>query len=353
MLVKDFLQRDQNNLDAVRLILAAMVIYGHSFAVTPHAGMGVDALYQLTGLNSASVAIKGFFMISGLLVGFSLIRSDSVKQYALARFFRIWPALIVVTMLLALVAGPAFTSLASDDYFASDGLWTYIIKTIGLQNWGGQTLGYYDLPGVFESNPFPKNVNAPLWSIAAEVFCYIVLACVYAVGGLKKWTATALFALIVIDSLLPTKLLFYWLPQNNPDFSLLPYCFALGVILAVWREKIWLGTRSVVGMLFLAYFFRESIAGDMLAYTAAFLIMIWLSIALRKVRLPVDASYGLYLVGWPVQQAYASLFPSSEHWVSFTVSLGVALVFAVLSAYLIEQPSIRLGRFLSRRYLKA
>ena len=64
----DALRRDNNNLDVVRLLFALMVIYGHSFVLTPGPGQGNDLFFQYTGYYAGDLAIKGFFFISGVLL---------------------------------------------------------------------------------------------------------------------------------------------------------------------------------------------------------------------------------------------------------------------------------------------
>ncbi len=350
--LSEFLQRDNNNLDLVRLILACMVIYGHSFPVTPSVGMGGDKIYQLTGLHAASIAIKGFFLISGMLVAQSLMRNGNLVRFSISRFFRIWPGLAVCVLLLAWVMGPAVTTLSLSEYFDSRGVGRFIEKQAQLQNWGGQALGYYDLPGVFENNAYPNNVNAPLWSIPAEVFCYIVLALIFAVGGFNRITATLLFLCIILDSLLPQKVIFYWIPQDNPDLSVLPFCFSLGAIFAIWQDRITIGIIPVLGAIGLSHIFKGASFGELLEYSTVFLVILFFAgmPAVNRIRLPIDISYGVYLYGWPVQQLYNQYFPNTPHSIALVTSLAGAILLGMLSAYLVERPAINYGRSLSRRF---
>ncbi|HIC6877228.1 TPA: acyltransferase family protein, partial [Salmonella enterica subsp. enterica serovar Aberdeen] len=78
MLVSDFLQRDKNNLDLLRIVCAAAVIFGHSYYLSD-AGGSQDPLKELVGFTySGSTAVKVFFFISGLLVTNSLVATRSV-----------------------------------------------------------------------------------------------------------------------------------------------------------------------------------------------------------------------------------------------------------------------------------
>lgn len=343
-------QRGNNNLDLVRLILATLVIYGHSFAVNPSPGMGSDLIFAATGFYAGDLAIKGFFLLSGLLVTDSILSHRSVLRYGISRFFRIWPPLAVAVLLTALVFGPMVTTTPLAEFFTGKGVWTYIRKTLLLQNWGGQALGYFDLPGVFRANAFPGNVNAPLWSLTAEVFAYLLVALAFVSGGLQRTAAIVVFAVIVVDSLLPEKVLFYWLPQQSPDFSALPFCFGLGAILAVFKDKVVLTPWAVIGLLGLAAIFSNSALHYLFSYSAFLVAMLLTasSKAMRAMQLPHDISYGVFLYGWPIQQLLNHAFPYWSHIASLSAAVGLAFLFGLASCLLIEEPSQALGRRLTQ-----
>lgn len=112
MLLENILKKGNNNLDLFRLIAACMVIFGHAYALLP--GYGADPIGKLLGFDySGSLAVKIFFFISGMLVTSSLLQKRSISQYVSARFFRIWPALIVVLLITTFILGPFFYNIAN------------------------------------------------------------------------------------------------------------------------------------------------------------------------------------------------------------------------------------------------
>jgi len=343
-------QRGNNNLDLIRLFLAILVIYGHSFSVNPSSGMGSDILYSITGFHSGDIAIKGFFLISGFLVTDSILAHRSSMQYIVSRFFRIWPPLVVVVLLSALVMGPLVTSLSLDEYFADVGLRNYISKTITLQNWGGQSVGYFELPGVFSNNTYPGFVNAPLWSLNAEVFGYFIVLFVFLAGGMHRFVAAILFTLIIADSLLPEKALFYWLPQNSTDFSALPFCFAFGVIMSIFKRDVTLNVSAIVGLIAVNHFIEGPLIKPLLAYTILFLaiFLVASSKTARALHIPYDISYGVFLYGWPIQQIIAFYYPNWPHLLSLTASVLMAFVAGYLSCVFVEKPSQKCGKAVMR-----
>jgi peptidoglycan/LPS O-acetylase OafA/YrhL len=310
--VTQALDRGNNNFDLFRLIAALTVIYGHSFALASSPGFD-DSLFKLTGYHSAAMAVKFFFFLSGLLVTDSLLTRKSVLQFFVARFFRIWPALAFVLLASIFVIGPIATNLDLVSYFSNPQTFLYFKHQILMQTWGTQSLGYYDLPGVFAENIYKNNVNASLWSLVAEVFAYITLAAVFLIGLLEKRLATLLIALIVVDSILPSRIIFTLLPTGNEDFSYLPFCFASGAFLAIHKDRITIDASLPLGFALLTYLFKENPGGAHFFYLFSFSLILYLatrSWVVQNIRFPFDVSYGTFLWGFPIQQLLSKYLPS-------------------------------------------
>lgn len=341
--------RQNNNLDLIRLLFATFVIYGHSFALNPSPQMGSDIIFNLTGWYAGNIAIKGFFLISGFLVTSSISYHRSAVTYVISRVCRIWPALLMTILVTALVLGPLVTKLSLGEYLLDDGVWNYIWKTATFQNWGGQALGDFDLPGVFNNNAYPNNVNAPLWSINAEVFAYFIVLFAFLTGSIKRYPAIIILGLIVVDSLLPEKFLFYWLPQTSPDFSALPFCFAFGSVMSIFKKHITFNVYSILAILMLKYFLGGSLITPLLNYTMLFFLIFLCASSqfARKLALPYDISYGVFLYGWPIQQTIAYLFPDWAHMQSLSVSLVLSFIAGYFSCILVERPAQKFGKQLT------
>ena len=81
-----------------------------------------EPLYKWTGYTLGQHGVQVFFFLSGILVAQSLYTSQSVKDYAIARGLRIFPALIVCVLLTAVVLGPWLSSLSAMDYLRDGGV---------------------------------------------------------------------------------------------------------------------------------------------------------------------------------------------------------------------------------------
>ena len=249
------LGRDANNFDLIRLIAACVVIYGHAFSISPEPGKQ-DPFIAWTGYPAAAMAVKMFFFLSGLLVTNSLIEKRSALQFLIARFFRIWPALLLVLIGSAFVIGPLCTRLDLGTYFSDPNTYLYIKRQAFMQTWATQAAGYYNLPGVFEGNPFKSTVNASLWSLVVEIYAYLVLVALFLVGFTSRKAATLVIALVLLDAVLPTRLIFWFLPKGNEDFSYLPFCFAVGAGMAIFKDKVQINIGIPIGFAMLFYLFH-------------------------------------------------------------------------------------------------
>lgn len=339
------LEKDYNNFDLVRLICACMVIYGHAFALSPEPGK-YDLIRSVTGFNAAVIAVKIFFFLSGLLVTNSLIEKKSLIPYFIARFFRIWPALILVLLFSAFVIGPALTTLDLSTYLSNPNTYLYIKNQVLMKSWGTQVLGYYDLPGVFTQNPFKNNVNAPLWSLVVEIYAYIMLAAVFCLRLLERRLAILLFIVVILDSILPERIIFQFLPKGNEDYSYLPFCFSVGALMAIYKESLFVSAKEPIGFVLLFFLFSSTEYARYFFYLSVFTGVIYIFTRKPVLRFTpsVDVSYGVYLWGWPMQQILASKYPNMGVLGSQVFGTILALIFGYFSWHLIEKRSIKLGK---------
>ncbi|MDB6095456.1 MAG: acyltransferase [Verrucomicrobia bacterium] len=335
------LQRDANNLDLIRLVCSCLVIFGHAFVLVQDPDFELSDWDPFTwlgypGVYSASVAVKIFFFISGVLVTNSLLTKRSVTGFLLGRFWRIWPALLVTLALTAFVVGPLFTQLTLTDYFTNPWTYHYVWGNLCLLAWN-------NLPGVFQSNPTGEAVNGSLWTLAFEVGAYLITLILWLVGAFRqRWVSGLLLVLITIDPLRGQSGILPWI-DSNPQVIWLPFCFGFGAFLAVMADRVVLHPGMLAAILLLFYPLRHSAFGQLLGLVFLLGTVLYVSglTLLRKLRLRADLSYGAYISAYPIQQMLVAKFP---HWslpVHFVATLAGALIFGYFSWHLIERPALR------------
>ena len=319
-----------------------MVIYGHAYALSPQLGKSDFVARLLPPDYSGSLAVKIFFFLSGLVVTNSLMNKGDLVHFAVSRLFRIWPALIVSSLITAFILGPLLTSLSITDYLSRAEVYSY--------TWNITTMTpQFSLPGLFTNNPYPNVVNGSLWTIPYEVFAYVMLFGLYATGLLNsKKLSILLFGMILIEPFLSSKILYPWL-VTNPPAELLSPCFAFGAIMALHRDDIDIKISHCLGFAVLYYLFIGTVYAPYFAYACIFLSLLYISSCKSVLRLKpkADISYGVYLWGFPVQQIVASHFKDYGVHFNQIATLIIALIFGYLSWHLCEKRFIRYGSALS------
>jgi peptidoglycan/LPS O-acetylase OafA/YrhL len=344
MIVKELLKRDNNNIDLVRIVLAAMVIVGHAYKLNRSSGLSQDFIEAFTHFEYfGSLAVKVFFIVSGLVVTNSLMQSRSAKRFLVSRFFRIIPALALVLLVTVIILGPILTTLPIHDYFNNISTWNYLGKNLIM-------VTQYNLPGVFETNPKGSIVNGSLWTLPFELGCYFVLLAIFMLlKDRGKYIWNLAFLLIVIESLLKNRLL---IPnETNSEVYLLPASFAFGSFLAVNKETINIDASSVGSLLVLLLIFRNTPFAHLLfIFTVAvtLLLLSTTSFAL-KLRPKYDISYGIYVWGFLIQQILIHYLINLNVYIHILFSLLLAILFGLFSYLLVEQPGINLGRSINKK----
>ena len=336
------LKKENNNIDLFRIIAACMVIYGHAYTLSPELGKS-DIIGRLMLVDySGSLAVKVFFFLSGLVVTNSLVNNGDLLRFVISRFFRIWPALILSSVMTAFLLGPMLSSLPVTHYFRQKEVYDYIlnIATMNIQ---------FTLPGVFTNSLYPDVVNGSLWTIPFEVFAYILLFAFYAVGVLSsRVLSLAIFLVILIEPFLTSRVLFPWLTPNH-EVDFLSPCFAFGAILALNKDLIKIRLSPCLGFGILYIIFRDTIYSSYFAYASIFLFILYASSRklILDMRPKADISYGVYLWGFPVQQVMAHYY--SAHGVLFNQisSLLLSLALGYFSWHICEKHFIKYGSNLS------
>ena len=116
MRLSDVISDRDNNFNLLRWTSAGAVLVSHSFVIVT-GNKDSEPLKAWLGITPGSIAVDIFFFTSGLLVTGSLARRHSVTRFAFARFMRIYPALIAMTLSTVVVLGLTSSSLGMPDFF--------------------------------------------------------------------------------------------------------------------------------------------------------------------------------------------------------------------------------------------
>ena len=326
-----------NNFTLIRIFLAWFVLYGHSYAIQNPDGVRdpLNLVFQGSTWIGA-LSVHGFFAISGYLVCASFARRGFF-DYALSRILRIYPALIVCVLIIVFVLGPAATELTLTAYFDSPKTYSYLKNALAFDSM------QWLLPGVFEQN---KNsaVNGSLWSLTAEVRCYVLLAGLGLLGAFQSKTFTnfLIIALLTFGYFCYSDLP---LVGEREKWSGAVTFFIIGVFFYTNREYVHLNVQTALLASLGCYFsFGQPWFDYVFPVTFTYLLfyLAYMTPYLEIDEKLGDISYGLYIYAWPTQQMVAFLLPSMGVIGNIVISSVVTVTLAFTSWKLVESPALAL-----------
>lgn len=337
-LLIDILKKDRNNFDIFRLLAAVGVIIGHSYAIAPQPPLQDFVLKVLHFDYSGSLAVKFFFFLSGLLVTNSILKNSNPSYFLVKRALRIFPGLFICLVVAVVFVGPLFTKLPIGEYYLNKETWKYLFNNFLLMDL------VWKLPGVFTESSL--GLNGSLWTLPHEVLCYLYLAVFAGLGGVKnKIVSSSFFVLVILFSFIGSQYLPAFFLQTS-DSQLLPGCFALGALFATNKNILSIGVTQAVLLWILFMLLRSSSVYQFLFYIAFFYSIILIAsfpFVISNLKLPFDASYGVYIYGFMVQQCMHSVFPQMGVYGNQALSIIIALGMGILSWYLVEKKCIEWG----------
>ena len=338
-LLDEVLPGRDNNLNAIRMIAASLVLVSHAFPIALGRN-AIEPLVELTGSTLGHFSVAVFFGISGLLIARSFDRRRTMAQFLIARTLRLYPALAIV-LILTVIAGAGLTRLPLQEYLLQPGTWTYVPANLSL------AFMQYPLPGVFASNPYGPEINGSLWTLFFEVVCYGGVVVLGVLGALRdRRLAFAALALVSIMHMAGPWIasLSGVIPQGITIrielLALLAFPFMLGTFAYVWRAHIPLSGWIAVLLWLPVPFMTPGVLMESMIVLALVYSTFWLGFVPKGQLLAYnrlgDYSYGVYIYAFPIQQAVAYLVPGISPAGNMALAFPVTLMLGVLSWHLVE-----------------
>lgn len=321
-----------NSLNAVRLILAAAVILAHSWTI---GGYG-ETIFHWIGANS----VNGFFALSGFLIAGSRLRHD-FRHYITRRAQRIFPGFWVCLVVIALVFAPLGALLGGVSWNPGEAL-AYIRNNASLVIFDrevGQTLA---------ASPEGANWNRSLWSLMHEFIAYIVCGVLLGVLWVRRNLALAAGIVVAVLPLAYVAVPDFDGPPHmiNDSLRLLAFYFA-GVLAYALRDRI-RTSHAVAGVaavtVLIAGFTSETALYTLTPIPLTYLLLHIGATWRTRIAAKEDASFGLYIYGYPVQQILGILGLGAlvPVWAFAIVSMALTFPLAIASWRYVEKPAMGL-----------
>ena len=343
------------NVDALRAIAATLVVVQHFFGdIVREAQDPQGPLAQLVGvsLNSVDLGRFGvvlFFLISGFVVPFSIRGAHPLRRFAISRFFRLYPALWLAVLVLAVI-------------FAHRGTPPSVATVLANMTMFPSFLGVPWLSGIY-------------WTLTIELVFYVLCAMLFWRGVLYMPAMVTIFALLLVGStalpILSRTLFGIALPVQYIGLHVsFLYCgLLLRLAMVEKREGAWAGA----GILALVQFNVLLAIGDfslargdgffllgklpiIAAYILAFTVFI-LAVRTGKPSSPLLSqggaiSYSIYLFHGVAALLVYSVLPLTGGWSDLWIGLASLALTMLLSWSVytwLETPMIALGRKVASR----
>jgi peptidoglycan/LPS O-acetylase OafA/YrhL len=329
---------NKNCFDFLRFFFAFNILLAHLRELSQS-----KSLLFLSDFSNSSIAVKGFFVISGFLVAKSFVNTPSLREYFIKRVKRILPAYIFVVLISALFLS-FFSSYNFIEYFKEVSVYQYF-------GWNLLFLNFMHpcLPGLFETNLYCV-INGSLWTLKVEEGFYIVLPLIFYIIKKTKKPFLILSSLYLLSILYWFVMDFYLnkplLAKQLPGY--LVY-FVSGIVLFLNFDYVLRNNKKffIVAILILYFSIFLDFQID-LFYPAAFGTIVIIAAYglpfLNNFGKYGDFTYGMYIYHFPIIQLFRQydLFERFNPILMAMLVIFITFSFATFSWFFIEK------RFLER-----
>ncbi|HEX5124302.1 MAG TPA: acyltransferase [Rhodanobacteraceae bacterium] len=342
--------------DSLRAIAAMLVLWVHvSEKFKDIAAPGSDWVHALTvPINAGRIGVVTFFAISGFVIPFSikLAHGHPVREFLVTRFFRLYPA-----YWLSIPFGILTTYWLWNGRFPMSAIlvnFTMVEDLFGVP----PAIGLY-------------------WTLAVEIVFYLCCVVLVLTGSITRYRligAVAALLVLLHAIVVPVLAALHSVGWYGPSlwamhigimfWGTLYRAQMLGLATSAFERMCLWGTAFVVIVVYPLLYARIGVAYmHTIDYSIGILIFI---VGTRLVRLgfaPLPwlglISYSIYLFHpvvfnsllWIAQTMPSAAWLRGWHLAWYVVVvLLLTIAFAALVYYLVERPSIRLGRRLAKRW---
>lgn len=328
-----------NSLNAIRLILATMVIVSHSW---PIQGLGVDP--NSGGQSLGGWAVFGFFGLSGYLITRSRMSGQPAWQYYVARFLRIYPGFLACILVTAFVFAPLAVRLGSGGtYTITEGI-KYVWGSLLLHP---PVIGHPWIGTTLASAPFPDVWNGSLWTLFWEAACYVLIGIAVSIFRSKTILGPIMIATFILGTAVSyfAQVQILVLPGFLVGVVPMTTAFVAGSILFLYADKIQVVPMVSASVVILIGLTFTKLAVVFAALPLAMLLMTLGSVInWQRIGSKNDISYGVYIYAFPVQQLLVVAFPPGTipHGVHILLAIMIVYPLAWMSYRLVEKPALNL-----------
>lgn len=328
-----------SNRTLMRVFAGLLLAYGNGLVLTRWPGR------PIWGGTPEAIGLALLFTVAGSGAAARWTAEPHAGRFLMRCGARLLPGLAAYVVIAAFVAGPMLTQLPWRRYLLRPETRGYLQNILLHQ----QT----NLPGVFLGRPWAGAVNPMLWSLLAGLLGCVAIPVLWRAA---RHGRVAILAAAAVG----TGLTGLWATSSGPwrlayhadpaaVVSLLAFFMAaVAVRSAVASGRVAIGTDAAI-----LGFVANGVAAAWIGWISLPLLWLTLPVMVAAIeRQPVggriaDPSLGIFLYGFPIQQAILAGWPA-DPW-PIPTCLGLSLAAGLVSWFLVERPAlIRAERLLAR-----
>ncbi|MCE6949616.1 acyltransferase [Cereibacter sphaeroides] len=335
-------------LDGLRAVAVLTVVLYHFFQRFPNDFPYGDRIFPWVGFGYLGVHL--FFMISGFAIAFTLNHASGPLVFIRHRFFRLWPPMLVCSLLTFVVMNVVDTPFTE-------------ARRVGVEAFLPSLT--FIAPFIWDKIiPVSNWIDGAYWSLFVEVRFYfwaLVIATIFGNRNLAAALTGSAVALAIIWHLAPNAAVIFYLDT----LFFVPYLplFAAGVL--TYQALTGLKTLRFYTGFTLIWIAEITMLANVTEYTLVsmffllFLILIerraWLAVLTARPLVAIGLiSYSLYLLHQNIGGAVLSSLPAGWPMWSYALValcvLGVIMLLARGVYQFVERPSQSLARRFDQRF---
>lgn len=332
--------------DMFRVLFACLVILAHAPELTDgNRNRELWNRWTHSGNTFGTVAVDGFFLLSGFLIVQSWQHNPEILNFLRKRMLRIVPGFVVASVLSVLIIG--LLAPGVPHFFRNLG--RPFVKSM-------LVFGVPVTPPLLPGMPYPV-ANGSFWTLPYEVRCYCLVS---VLGICTVVRRPAIWLSVTIGLLLGTAVpeitsQWHWHLRTETlsgtvanDFHLTASFFVGGCfyLFHEWIKFRRLFALAAGGVLLAVRLLSPEHLEVAVIVFGGYLMFYLAQLPTDRFanmrRLP-DLSYGIYLYGFPIESLWI-WYRHGSPWVTAAVSTVLAAAMGWLSWHYVERPMLRLKR---------
>lgn len=347
------------NLHYLRGISALLVVFLHYNFVLPD--------YAQKYVTTDGVGVDTFFIISGFIITYATQKTETVKEFAVKRLFRIYPLFIMVWIIASLT-------------IYIDSSWKDLIKSLLLFH---NDYNYRNAPA------YGFNLMGTPWTLTYEIYFYTIFCGAIAISQKHRVAICSASIFIIVVGM---QLIF------NHEFSLSSQTSAKLFISAWWMVPVKILSTTILFEFIAGMLMAEAFLKITLKFSKAvtcFIVMasvfsivtiistigfgpvglfgsFWISLPLFIAAVSLDKygykfkstilnnagniSYSLYIIHFPVMIYFRQTFfekhqlTDTQRFACYVLMILLCYIAANIAHILIEKPAIKISRKICMKF---